>query len=195
MLWVSNRLWCLWFKCHFLKIIRPFGAEIIFPTQLGPGFLLPGKNLWSLPVWNLSCAGEQNTKIKRCSTFQERWYHNFWRAPLNPRNGDFISRGIWIGTPKNEWGGLAFTSPVSQLPEVGFPNILAKSKENFRTQLVSWFLLLSWYKRWSGTDFKFWTSKSVGNVFFQGSSSYIMSPRAQIPSRIIFLYRVPKAAR
>ena len=30
---------------QILKNFRPCGAEILFPTQLGPGFLLPGKNI------------------------------------------------------------------------------------------------------------------------------------------------------
>ena len=33
---------------------------------------------------NASCADDQNLKIVRCSTFQGRWYLDFWAGPKNP---------------------------------------------------------------------------------------------------------------
>ena len=39
---------------------------------------------------NASCADDQNLKIVRCSTFQGRWYPDFWRVEQNPLNSYFF---------------------------------------------------------------------------------------------------------
>ena len=44
---------------------------------------------------NASCADDQNLKIVRCSTFQARPYHDFWRVPKTPLFFMFFSRGIY----------------------------------------------------------------------------------------------------
>ena len=44
---------------------------------------------------NASCADDQNLKIVRCSTFQGRWYPDFWRVEKNPFSRHFSSRGIY----------------------------------------------------------------------------------------------------
>ena len=59
---------------------------------------------------NASCADDQNLKIVRCSTFQGRWYPDFWRVEQNPLNNYFFQEG-YMAYPEAQIPSRSFFLP------------------------------------------------------------------------------------
>ena len=72
---------------------------------------------------NASCADDQNLKIVRCSTFQGRWYPDFWRVTKNPLNRYLFSRGIyyvfWSSDSNSEFFFTVWAKVLNKVIVVG----------------------------------------------------------------------------